>query len=187
MHKSKKKHCVLFGPVRNILGKPILLETDHKPLVPLLGNKCFHHEFYVSTCDTKFQYSISHMPGKLLYMADTLSRAPIRSTDEINQTLKYLFSQSFQLRIPASKNYLDSYRTAQKQDLVCFKLIEFCNIGWPQRNQLNDNLNKYWQFYASLKTSFYLDQELSFPKPREQKPWKRYTRGTKGFRNADLE
>ena len=53
-----------------VLGKPILLETDHKPLVPLLGSKsldrlppwvlCFR------TRIMRFRYSISHVPGKTL-------------------------------------------------------------------------------------------------------------------------
>ncbi|XP_065902585.1 uncharacterized protein [Dysidea avara] len=49
-----------------ILGKHISIETDHKPLVPLLGNN----------------YSIQHVPGKLLYAADTLSRAPLREESD---------------------------------------------------------------------------------------------------------
>ena len=82
-------------------------------------------------------------------MADTLSRAPIRSTEEITSNTE-IFVQLIISAIPESKNYLDSYRAAQKQDPVCSKLIEFCNLGWPQHNQLNGDLNKYWQFRASL-------------------------------------
>ena len=50
-----------------VLGKVILLETDHKPLVPLLGSKsldilpprvlCFRIRLM------RFQYSINHVPG----------------------------------------------------------------------------------------------------------------------------
>ena len=63
-----------------VLGKNILLETDHKPLVPLLGNKSLDAlppsvlRFCIRL--KGFQYSISHVPGKLLYIADTFSRAP---------------------------------------------------------------------------------------------------------------
>ena len=64
-----------------VLGKPIHLETDHKPLVPLLGNKsldtlppwvlCFRIRLM------RFQYSISHVPGKTLYVH---GRYPFKGT-----------------------------------------------------------------------------------------------------------
>ena len=68
-----------------ILGKKFLIETDHKPLVPLLGNKSLHSlpprilRFRLRLAC--FEYEISHVPGKSLVMADTLSRSPIQSTD----------------------------------------------------------------------------------------------------------
>ena len=66
-----------------VLGKQFSIETDHKPLVPLLGSKnldslpprvlCFRLRL------ARFDYSIEHVPGKHLCTADTLSRAPIAS------------------------------------------------------------------------------------------------------------
>ena len=64
-----------------VLGKPVLLETDHKPLVPILGSTSLDIlppqvlRFCIRLM--RFQYSINHVPGKTLYMADTLSRAPL--------------------------------------------------------------------------------------------------------------
>ena len=48
-------------------GKGTHIETDHKPLVPLLGTKHL---------DNRFDYTIKHVPSKEFYTADTLSRAP---------------------------------------------------------------------------------------------------------------
>ena len=68
-----------------VIEKPILLETDHKPLVPLLGKTnldCLPPRvlrFQIRLM--RFDYSISHVPGKLLYTADTLSRAPLTPPD----------------------------------------------------------------------------------------------------------
>ncbi len=62
-----------------ILGKHIDLETDHKPLVPLLGSKNLDSlpprilRFRLRL--DRFDYTISHIPGKQLHIADTLSRA----------------------------------------------------------------------------------------------------------------
>ena len=68
-----------------VLGKNILLKTDHKHLMPLLGNKnldalqpCVLH-FHMRLM--RFQYSISQVPGKTLYIPDTLSRAPLNTPD----------------------------------------------------------------------------------------------------------
>ena len=58
-----------------ILGRKFAIETDHKPLVPLLGTKDLDIlRFRLQLA--RFNYSISHVPGKLLCAADTLSRAP---------------------------------------------------------------------------------------------------------------
>ena len=69
-----------------VLGKHILLETDHKPLVPLLGVKDLH---CLLPCILRFRlrlyrfsFDITHVPGKELYTADTLSRAPLTAQQD---------------------------------------------------------------------------------------------------------
>ena len=64
-----------------ILGKEIVIETDHKPLVSLLGGKNLDSllprilRFRLRLA--RFQYSIVHVPRKSLCMADSLSRSPV--------------------------------------------------------------------------------------------------------------
>ena len=59
------------------------VETDHKPLVSLLGAK--HLEEFPAQVQRfkmrliRFTFTISHTPGKDLTIADTLSRAPTHS------------------------------------------------------------------------------------------------------------
>ena len=74
----------------DLLGKHFLPETDHKPLMPLLGVKRLNTlpppvlRFRLRL--NRFSYDIKHVPGKELYTADTLSRAPIpnyTSTDSL--------------------------------------------------------------------------------------------------------
>ena len=70
-----------------VLGKPVLLETDHKPLIPILGSKILDtlppRVLYFCIRLMRFQYSIIHIPGKTLYMADTLSRGTFRCTYQL--------------------------------------------------------------------------------------------------------
>ena len=70
-----------------VLGKQILLETDHKPLVPLMSYKHLDNlpprvlRFHLPLI--RFDYHITHVPGKYLYAADALSRAP--TNDSLNE------------------------------------------------------------------------------------------------------
>ena len=71
--------CDKFAPY--ILGKKVQVETDHNPLVPLLSTKHLDNMpprvFQFSLRLARYHYTISHLPGKYFYTADTLSRAPI--------------------------------------------------------------------------------------------------------------
>ena len=67
-----------------ILGKDVLIETDHKPSVPLLGLKNLDElppriqRFRMRLM--KYSFNICHIRGKDLIIADTLSRAPLRKS-----------------------------------------------------------------------------------------------------------
>ena len=96
-----------------ILGKRISIETDHKPLVPLLGTKDLDNlpprvlRFCLRLA--RFDYTISHVPGKALYAADTLSRAPLESseTDSSPQGEAELLLEMCLSNLPANKEWLD--------------------------------------------------------------------------------
>ena len=74
--------CEKFSPY--ILGMTVQLETDHKPLVPLLSHTHLDNlpprvlRFCLRLM--RFSYTICHMPGKLLYTADALSRCSHEAT-----------------------------------------------------------------------------------------------------------
>ena len=64
-----------------ILGSKFEIKTDHKPLVPLLSSRHLNDlpprvlRFRLRMA--RFEYTICHVPGKLLHTADTLSRDPM--------------------------------------------------------------------------------------------------------------
>ena len=95
-----------------ILGKHISIGTDHKPIIPLLGCKHLDNlpprvlRFRLRLM--RFSYSIQHVPGKLLYAADTLSRAPLRGNNSDPQALEEqsdaeLFIATMISHLPASQ------------------------------------------------------------------------------------
>lgn len=80
----------------------------------------------------QFDYSISDVPGGLLYTADTLSRAQVTYPDvnhmqEDAQTESFVHALAFYLL--ASADRLQEYQVTQQQDSICSQLIAFCNQG----------------------------------------------------------
>ena len=134
-----------------VLGKTFTLETDHKPLVALLGDKNLNHlpprilRFRLRL--SRFSYSVEYVPGKLLYTADTLSRHVAstsvsdaeRSSRDINYFLNAIVSS-----LPASSSTLSAYKTAQAADPTCQKVIQFCQDGWPEQMPQLKQLRPYW-------------------------------------------
>ena len=68
------------------------------------------------------------MPGKTLYTADTLSRAPLKETQDASSSSSSQeieqFVQAITAALPASPDHLDSYHKAQAEDSICSRLIE---------------------------------------------------------------
>ena len=103
-----------------VIGKEIILETDYKPLVPLLGKKSLDLlppcVLRFRLCLARFQYTIHHVPGKTFYTGDLLSRAPSqelnRDTSRLSTEVE-LFVDAITVALPASPSRLDSYSRAQ--------------------------------------------------------------------------
>ena len=132
-----------------ILGKTITIETDHKPLVPLLGAKRQDSlpPRVLSLRLDRFNYSINHIPGKQLYTADTLSRAPSSSTenDPNLEELAELLMETHISLPPANKDGLETYCSAQNAESTCSLLKRYCRKGWPERDSIDQVVNPYWE------------------------------------------
>ena len=140
-----------------VIGKAILLETDHKPLVSLLGKTnldCLPPRVLCLRIHlVRFGYSISHVPGKLLYTADTLSRATVIPPDA-NQILEDAQTEAFvhalASYLPASADSLQQFRVAQQQDSTCSQLITFCKQRWPNKSQITGDALRCWPVRGEL-------------------------------------
>eukprot|EP00731_Ephydatia_muelleri_P021495 Em0014g86a len=140
-----------------ILGKQISIETDHKPLVPLLSSKCLDDlpprvlRFRLRLI--RFAFSIVHVPGKYMYTADALSRAPtgvpVDSCIEFQKEVESHIAAVTET-LPATKQQLDKYRHAQAADTETGAVITYCKFGWPVKANLSPNLKPYWMVRAKL-------------------------------------
>ena len=129
-----------------ILGCSFAIETDHKPLVPLLNSKCLNMlpprilRFRLRL--TRFDYVVSHVPGKQLYTADTLSRAP-NDDDSIQphlQVITDLYIKEVLIpSFPACQITVEMYKQAQRQDPGCSLIIDAIQDG-QQTIQLHHSI-----------------------------------------------
>ena len=140
MLKTKKKPLQSHGLVNGskLLGIQFRIRTDLKPLVPLFSKKplellpirvqCFR------LCMMCFDFTISHVPGKELYSADTLSRPPFSSVtvgDDQFQAEVGAYMNLLVQTLPATETRLQQIREAQLADHVCSQVMEYCRHGWP--------------------------------------------------------
>ena len=141
-----------------LIGLEFHIETDHKPLVPLLSSRNLEdlparvQRFRMRMM--RFTYSISHVPGKSLYIADTLSRAPLvrplnREEEKLEDDVQ-AYVDSIVKYLPATEDRLEDFRTQQQQDEVTRQLITYCSEGWQEKSQLPGPLKVYWPEKSDL-------------------------------------
>ena len=92
---------------------------------------------------------MSHVPGKQLYTADTLSRKLSVSTSlpqEANASTLDVecFVSAVIASLPASADKLVEYKSTQVADSICQQIIQFCCEGWPEQQPRSKQLHPYW-------------------------------------------
>ena len=145
-----------------VLGKEFIIETDHKPLVPLLNSKNLDNlpprvlRFRLRLA--RFNYMVEHKPGKLLYTADTLSRAPVSPPPDQSgeQEVEQWMIAAVQ-SLPASEQRLEKFALAQREDRVCAQLLKFCKTEWPAKQSLDPVLKPYWEARHKISVEGKLD------------------------------
>ena len=94
------------------------------------------------------------MPGKELYTADTLSKAPVTEETSANSTLQQELAELCMLRaidhLPASSTRLEKYKTAQSEDPVCATLRRYCRDGWPEKQNIDTASRAYWEIRGEM-------------------------------------
>ena len=178
-----------------ILGKSVEIESDHKPLVPLLNNKILDTlpprilRFRLRLM--RFDYTVSHVPGKSLYTADTLSRAPLPHSERDYNNAASIEEQVLQVisQLPASKDYLQLYRQAQASDALCTQLLHYCHYGWPPQHHIKGDLLRYWDARSELTSCDGLllyGSRIVVPKSLQQETLSKIHQGHQGIEKCRL-
>ena len=101
----------------------------------------------------RYNYSISHVLGKLLYTADALSRAPVSGNHEDSTSLQNkteAFVAAMVSNFPATSDHLVEFWKAQAADQTLSKVINFCQTKWPVELAVSAALKPYWKIQDEL-------------------------------------
>ncbi|XP_042072880.1 uncharacterized protein K02A2.6-like [Haplochromis burtoni] len=141
-----------------LIGKHFCLETDHKPLVSLLGGQALDllppriQRFRMRLM--RYSYTVQYAPGKSLWTADTLSRSPLKkpmnlSDKELMESTD-IYVDSIVANMPVSSSYMQTLKEQLKSDSVCARVMDMCTEGWPEHAKQEPLLRNYWPDRATL-------------------------------------
>lgn len=129
-----------------LVGTCFHLETDHKPLVSIFTTKPLDslsprlQRFRLRLL--RFDFTVSHVPGKDLITADILSRKPLL---EIDPTLEEVCSLHVaEVFFCCTINKLKEIIDAQKADDLLEAVRSYSIHGWPERKNISPLLDPYW-------------------------------------------
>ena len=176
-----------------ILGQKFLIESDYKPLIPLLNTKQLNSmpprilRFRLRLA--RYDYSVHHVPGKHLYTADTLSRAPVAGDvdDTLQKEVEVFVNAVVERSLPATEQRLNTYRCAQEQDPVCQQFIEHCRKGWPRKGLVKPDIAPYWKVRGSLTVCNRLllyDHRIVVPKSLQEETKQKIHAGHQGIQRC---
>ena len=87
----------------------------------------------------QFSFTISHVPGKSLLVADALSRAlcsDLVEEDTLLQQETAVYVNTVVQSFPATERQLERIRQHQEEDEVCQQVAAYCQSGWPSRQMI---------------------------------------------------
>ena len=135
------------------------LQTDHKPLVPLINTKDLHET--PIRCQRmlirflRFNVRAVHTPGKNLVIADALSRSPV--VEEVEESKS---SRDVKAHIdgvasswPVSDERLDRIAQQTQEDPVLKEVLQQTASGWPRYQQdfhLKPEIQKFFEYRGEL-------------------------------------
>ena len=140
-----------------VFGMPFTLETDHKPLVPLLTTKDLVtmpiriQRFKMRLM--RYNPDVRFVSGKSQVTVDALSRAPHDEADERDRTFIAEVTSHTEAMIdllPASEHRLSEIKACQRSDEECSKVMEYCQSGWPSYPPHSLLLCQYWDHRGHL-------------------------------------
>ena len=163
---TQKRYCqiekellaVQFGLMRfrqYVYGQRVVVESDHKPLVGLLDKpiaSCSPRIQRMRLQLQRFDFQLTYKPGKELFIADTLSRAPSPRVYDDNATANYEEQVHHVINglIPPESTR-QRFADATAADPTLCLLRSVMEAGWPERrSQCPVAVKPFWSVRCDL-------------------------------------
>ena len=129
--------CEKFDRYLIGLDQSFTLQTDHKPLVPLINSKDLsdtpircQRMLMRTAC---FNAEACYTQGKNMFVADTLSRSLIKHRPQVHIEEEVTAHVSaITSTWPASDAFLDRIRKKTEKDICLKTALEYTMTGWPE-------------------------------------------------------
>jgi hypothetical protein len=159
-----------------VYGRPIAVQTDHKPLLSIIKKPLQKASPRLQRLLLRLQRyelgSVTYVPGKLLYIADTLSRAYIQNPELSQKELEEEVVMVHALEV--SEDMHDWLLAAYSEDMTMTELAQaiFDGWHWSHKSQLPASLRPYWNVRDELYEAngfLYVGERLVIPAPARRK------------------
>lgn len=155
---EKELLAITFGCTRfhqYIYGhEKVTVETDHKPLEAIFKKPLNETPARLQRLMLKLQHyciELQYKPGKLLFIADTLSRAATEpGSNEIEQDVTIHVNSLYE-NVEASSEMLKKIKMETENDQVLKVLCEYYRKGWPSsKKDAVEIVRPYWDVHSEL-------------------------------------
>ena len=139
-----------------IYGKQVTVESDHKPLEAIITKPLSQASPRIQRLLIrlqKYQPMVKYVPGKFLFIADTLSRAYLPAKgeqQELNEDIEVMV-HSMVTEIPASPEKIEELKKETAKDEALSQLKKQMIEGWPNhKHEVPQNIAIYWNIRHDL-------------------------------------
>lgn len=154
---EKEMYAVVHGCTKfrqYIWGQKITVETDHSPLVSIYKRPLAKVPVRLQRMLLQLQcYDIDlvHKAGKYMFIADTLSRAPLPDVDDYLDKEIALHVNLVRSSFAVRPETIDKIKEAINTDEELKMIIAYCHNGWPDsKTQVAPLVKPYWSFREEL-------------------------------------
>ena len=156
-----------------IYGNEIIVQSDHKPLEAIMAKPLSQAPPRIQRLLIqlqKYNLTVRFVPGKEMFIADTLSRAyiPAKSDEqnELNEDIE-ISIHSFIKEIPATPERLRELKQATANDVTLQELRKQMITGWPDhKREVKSIIHSYWNIKHELSEAeglLFKGQQLIIP------------------------